>query len=84
VGATAPPELGPANIVFADCVASDAVSVPVVVTGDPLTLKIEGIESATLVTPVFATVILPAPLVILTPVPAVNVAAATLVPVLPT
>jgi len=68
VGAEAPPDVGPANSVFADCVASDAVSVPVVVTGEPLTLKILGIDKATLVTPVLATVMLPAPFVTLMPV----------------
>jgi hypothetical protein len=71
VGVAAAPLVGPANTVFADCVASDAVSVPDVVTGDPLTLKIAGIESATLVTvpppPVFAIVIVPAPFVTLIP-----------------
>ena len=67
VGAAAAHVVGPANNVLADCVASDAVSVPVVVTGDPLTLKMLGTDSATLVTPVLATVMLPAPLVTLIP-----------------
>lgn len=84
VGAAAAPVVGPANNVFANCVASDAVRVPVVVTGDPLTSKMAGTDSATLVTPVFDTVTLPAPFVTLMPVPAVMVAAATDVPVLPT
>jgi hypothetical protein len=68
VGVAAPPEDGPANTVFALWVVKVPVKVPVVVTGDPLTLKIEGNDNATLVTPVFATVIDPAPFVILMPV----------------
>jgi hypothetical protein len=88
VGAAAPPDAGPAKTVFALCVASVPVSVPLVVTGDPLTVIIEGNDRATLVTvpppPVLAMVMVPAPLVTLIPDPAVSVAAATLVPVLPT
>jgi hypothetical protein len=42
-------------MVLADCVASDAVSVPVVVTGEPVTSKMAGTDRATLVTPVLPT-----------------------------
>jgi hypothetical protein len=60
--------------VFATCVASVRVSVPVVVTGEPDTEKVDGgAERATDVTPLFAIVIEPAPFVIDTPVPAVRV-----------
>jgi predicted transcriptional regulator len=37
VGAAAAPELGPANTVFAVCVFGVSVSVPLEVTGEPLT-----------------------------------------------
>ena len=50
VGVAAPPDVGPENMVFAVCVASDPVSVPDVVTGEPDTLKIAGSDKATLVT----------------------------------
>ena len=39
VGVVAPPLVGPAKKVFADWLANDPVSVPVVVTGDPVTVK---------------------------------------------
>lgn len=88
VGAAAAPVVGPANSVLAVCVASVPVSVPDVVTGDPLTVINEGSDNPTLVTepplPVAVMVILPAPLVTLMPEPAVMVAAATDVPVEPT
>jgi len=71
VGAEAAPVVGPTNSVLADCVASDAVSVPVVVTGDPLTLKILGTDRATLVTPVFPTTIPFAAGVMMMPAPEV-------------
>jgi hypothetical protein len=50
VGAAALPEEGPAKNVLAVCVARTAVSVPAVVTGDPLTVKIAGSDNPTLVT----------------------------------
>ena len=50
VGATAPPLVGPAQTKLAACVASDPVSVPAVVTGEPLTVNIPGSDRATLVT----------------------------------
>ena len=50
VGAAAAPVVGPAKINAADWVASDAVSVPAEVTGEFVTVKIEGIESPTVVT----------------------------------
>jgi hypothetical protein len=50
VGATAPPEVGPAQTWFALCVASVPVSVPDVVTGEPETVKIPGRERPTEVT----------------------------------
>ena len=50
VGAAAPPDVGPAKTKFAFSLTSVAVSVPLEVTGEPLTEKIEGIVSATLVT----------------------------------
>src|SRR5690349_20222560 len=53
VGTAAPPEVGPANTVFANCVVKEPVNVPVDVTGDPDTLKTEtGNARPTLVTPV--------------------------------
>jgi hypothetical protein len=71
VGASEPPVAGPAKIVFAVCVASVAVSVPVDVTGDPVTVKIAGIDNPTLVTaPAFVAVI--TPLEIEMPVPGVT------------
>jgi hypothetical protein len=87
-GVDAAPDEGPANTVPAVCVANVVVSVPAVVTGFPLTLKILGMDKSTLVTvpppPVLAMVMLPAPFVTLMPEPAVIVAAATDAPVLPT
>ena len=50
VGAAADPVVGPANTLFAVCVASVPVSVPVAVTGEPETEKILGRLNATLVT----------------------------------
>ena len=50
VGADAAPVVGPAKTKAADCVASEAVSVPAPVTGEFATVKIEGIERPTLVT----------------------------------
>jgi hypothetical protein len=50
VGLLAPPVAGPANTMFADCVASVAESVPAPVTGEPETLKIDGSERPTEVT----------------------------------
>lgn len=62
-GAPADP-VGAANTVPAVCEAKEAVSVPVVVTGDPETVKIAGRESATLVTvPGCAPAAIPASLV---------------------
>lgn len=49
VGAPVTPS-GAANTAFALCVARARVSVPVVVTGDPVTLKMDGAARATLVT----------------------------------
>src|SRR5487761_168426 len=48
VGAAAAPLAGPMKNVFALWLASAPVSVPLLVTGDPLTVKIEGSDSATL------------------------------------
>lgn len=87
VGAAAAPEPGPARTVFAVWVANDAVNVPDVVTGLPLTVNIAGMAKATLVTvppPTVAMVMLPAPLVTLMPEPAVMVVATTDAPVEPT
>ena len=50
VGAAAAPLLGPANKVLTDWVVSVPVSVPLVVTGEPDTAKMEGSASATEVT----------------------------------
>jgi hypothetical protein len=50
VGAAAEPVVGPLKIVLADCVARVAVSVPVVVIGDPETEKMFGKARATEVT----------------------------------
>jgi hypothetical protein len=80
------PVAGPANTVFAFCTTNEPVKVPLVVTGEPLTLKILGNASATLVTvpvTVDAIVIEPAPLVMEIPVPAVSVEATTELPVEP-
>src|SRR5947209_4013075 len=49
-GVAEPPDDGPANTILADWDTSAPVSVPVVVTGLPVTLKIPGNASATLVT----------------------------------
>ena len=76
-GCAALPLVGPANTVFAVCVFNVMSTVPVVVTGEPLTVYIGVVDvslKATLVTPVFAIVIEPAPFVMLIPVPAVKVA----------
>jgi hypothetical protein len=55
VGAASAPAEGPLNTVFAAWFTSESVSVPVVVTGDPLTDNRDaGEEMPTLVTPVFA------------------------------
>lgn len=66
------PVVGPAKMVFADCDTKDVARVPVVVTGDPVTLKKEGTVSATLVTPVFPTTIPLVAGVMTIPVPAVT------------
>ena len=50
VGAADAPLVGPLKTVFALWLASVAAKVPEVVTGDPVTLKIEGRERLTLVT----------------------------------
>lgn len=50
VGVAPAPLLGPANKVLTDCVVSVPVSVPVVVTGEPDTAKMEGSANATEVT----------------------------------
>ena len=50
VGAAAAPVVGPAQTRFAACVASVTASVPVVVTGEPPTEKIAGMDNATEVT----------------------------------
>ena len=50
VGAEAAPVVGPAKTNAADCEASVADKVPLVVTGEPATVKIEGIVNATEVT----------------------------------
>ena len=50
VGAEAPPDVGPAKTVFAVSVANVPVSVPELVTGEFVTVKIEGSERPTLVT----------------------------------
>jgi len=53
VGVLGDPNKGPPQKVFAAWVCSTAVSVPVVVTGDTVTLRMDdGSESPTLVTPV--------------------------------
>jgi hypothetical protein len=70
-------------MVFAACMTSDPVRVPVEVTGLPDTEKIEGSDNATLVTPVFEIVMDPAPFVMDVPVPAVSVVA-TGTPAFPT
>src|ERR1035437_4517398 len=74
VGAAGTPVPGPAKIVFAVSLASVPVSVPVVVTGEPDTVKIAGSARPTLVTPVLLTVIEPAPFAMLIPVPPVRFA----------
>jgi hypothetical protein len=71
LGCAAEPVVGPANTIFAACVARVSVSVPVVVTGDPVIVKIGVVEpsaNATLVTlpdppPTALTVTLPNPFV---------------------
>ena len=50
VGVAAAPVVGPENTVFAVWVARVSPSVPVVVTGEPLTLSIDGAVRATLLT----------------------------------
>lgn len=50
VGAAAAPLVGPANKVFAACVARTAVNVPLEVTGDPETVRKAGMDNATEVT----------------------------------
>lgn len=50
VGAVAAPEAGPAKTIFADSFANVAVSVPVEVTGEPETAKMDGIDKPTLKT----------------------------------
>lgn len=50
VGAAATPDDGPANTLFATCVANVAVRVPELVTGEPETVKMEGSDKATDVT----------------------------------
>jgi len=50
VGAAALPDDGPANTKFAASVANAKVNVPLVVTGEPDTVKIPGADSPTLVT----------------------------------
>src|SRR5579864_5454891 len=52
VGAAAAPLVGPARAVFAVWLARTAVRVPVVVTGEPETVRKDGRERATEVTPV--------------------------------
>jgi hypothetical protein len=49
-GVATPPDVGPANTVFAVCVAREIARVPDEVTGDPDTDKNEGTVCATLVT----------------------------------
>jgi hypothetical protein len=50
VGVAPAPLLGPANKVLTDWVVSVLVSVPLAVTGEPVTAMMEGMESATEVT----------------------------------
>jgi hypothetical protein len=50
VGVAAPPDVGPAQKRLASWVASVAASVPALVTGDPLTVKMAGKLNPTLVT----------------------------------
>ena len=51
VGAAADPDIGPAHTKLADCVCNVPVSVPLTVTGEPVTAKMAlGRESPTLVT----------------------------------
>jgi hypothetical protein len=69
VGVAADPDEGPANTVFAGSVANAAVKVPVEVTGDPLTVKILGIDRATDVTPVLETIVDDPPVLTEIPVP---------------
>jgi hypothetical protein len=47
VGAAADPLLGPAKIAFTACVVSVPVSVPLLVTGEPETVMMEGKDNPT-------------------------------------
>ena len=87
VGAKAPPDTGPANTVLEVSVAKPTARVPLVVIGDPDTVRKLGTVNATDVTvppvPVALIVILPAPLTIETPEPAVSVDGVGMLKVLP-
>ena len=82
VGTPEEPE-GDAKIKFAVCETNNNANVPVEVMGDPVTDKMLGTDMATDVTPVLVTVIVPAPLVMEIPVPAVSVVTAGAAPVEP-
>ena len=83
-GVPAPPLVGPAKMLFCPVLASVAVSVPLVVTGDPDTVRIDGRERPTdetvPVPPEAAIVSEPDPGVIVTFDPAVSVLYSRLVP----
>ena len=85
VGTAAGPVLGPAYTVLADWVLDVNVSVPLVVTGEPLTLKMDGADSPTLVTEpppaVLVIVIAPVDALTLIPEPAVMLVTPVLVSV---
>ena len=83
-GVPAPPLEGPAKMVFCPVLASVAVRVPLLVTGDPDTVRIDGRDRPTDVTvpvpPEAAIVIEPVPGVIVTFDPAVSVLYSSPVP----
>lgn len=87
VGTAAPPVVGPAYTKLADCELDVNVNVPVVVTGEPETLKMDGADNPTLVTvppPPPKLVIVTAPVddETLIPLPAVTLVTPTFVSVI--